>query len=109
MRLGIFASCLVALSYGRQAHAEYLTYTRDIKPLLDAHCVECHHDGGRHPDLSVFPFRAEGSGDTGEQIVQKILEKVDTAAPKMPPGVRKKLSRDEVARIRTWLEQGLNP
>jgi uncharacterized membrane protein len=102
--------CVAALAVSSSARAEDLGYETDIKPLLDEHCVECHHEGARRPNLSAFPFAMPpGSPNDQVAIVTKILAKVDVTQPKMPPGPRPKLTADQVARISLWLEQGLNP
>jgi len=34
------------------------TYTKDVAPILNAHCVRCHGAGGT---LNMYPFPVEGS------------------------------------------------
>jgi uncharacterized membrane protein len=83
------------------------TYGLDVKPILDSHCVECH-SAGNFLVLSRFPFFSEATGDQGA-IVDKILAKVGSNPPQMPPGNRPKLTGDEVSVIQQWREQGLAP
>lgn len=106
--LGVLASGLAAAASGR-ADARDMTYARDVKPLLDAHCIECHHDGGRKPDLSQFPFRMGEEEADQDAIVQKVLTLSGGTTPRMPPGMRPKLTSSEVDVIRQWREQGLLP
>ena len=73
LRLGLLVSAVAGTLSVAEAGTADLTYSRDIKPLLDLRCVECHHDGARRPDLSRFPFRTVVDQ---EAIVRKILDKV---------------------------------
>jgi uncharacterized membrane protein len=107
LRLGLFAAFF---AMDALASPRVPTYEEDVKPLLEGHCVECHHAGGARIDLTRFPFTmADGRVGDQEQIVRWILGKVDLNAPTMPPGVRTKLTVAEVRLIADWLEQGLNP
>lgn len=88
-----------------------VTYSNDVKPILDGHCIECHHTGGHFPQLSQFPFVAPNN-PSQEQIatqVSQISQPQGGMAAKMPPGARTKLSVSEVAMIKKWLDQGLKP
>ena len=83
-----------------------VTYTQQVKPILDAHCVECHSSRAEL-NLASFPF----TGAPGEQpaIVGRLLTKVGAKPPVMPPGNRPKLTTSQVGVIRSWLEGGLLP
>jgi mono/diheme cytochrome c family protein len=88
-----------------------LTYSHDVKPILDGNCVECHTQGGKDPDLSQFPFRSTKLGDLSA-IVAKILEMTQPqggAPAKMPPGSRAKLDSGQIDTITAWRDQGMNP
>ena len=83
------------------------TYVNDVKPILDNHCVECHSLGNRL-NLSAFPFHfAETSDQT--IIVDKMLSKVQSTPPAMPPGNRPKLVAAEVSQVLEWRNGGLKP
>lgn len=83
-----------------------VTYAQDIKPLLDGHCVECHHHGGHDPDLSGFPFRSKTNAEQ-DAIVGKMLGLVQGTPTRMPPGNRTKLTAGQAATIQAWRDQGL--
>ena len=78
-----------------------------MKPLLDAHCIECH-SGGNDLDLSHFPFSFKETSDQAT-IVDTMLAKLGAAPPQMPPGNRPKLTTSEVETIHEWREGGLAP
>jgi hypothetical protein len=84
-----------------------LTYGNDVKPILDAHCIECH-DSGADLNLTVFPFVSSSTTDQNA-IVDDILGKVSASPPQMPPGNRPKLSADDIGTIKQWQTDGLLP
>lgn len=96
----------------RRAHYAWLlltllTYWRDIAPILDVHCVECHATGSSL-NLSRFPFLSKFTSDQ-PTIVARILDKTSSAAPSMPPGNRPKLTTSEASLITQWRDEGLEP
>jgi hypothetical protein len=84
-----------------------ITYSQNVKPILDLHCVECH-TAGSILDLTSFPFTSNTILDQ-TKIVDKMLAKLDSIPPQMPPGHRPKLSVSEVSTIQQWRDQGLAP
>jgi len=84
-----------------------LTYWQDIAPLLNRHCIECHGMGAAL-NLSRFPFLSPVTSDQ-PAIVARILEKVGSPSPLMPPGNRPKLTASEVLTIQQWRDEGLSP
>jgi mono/diheme cytochrome c family protein len=92
---------------GRPAAAQGVTFTRDVAPMLQQHCQECHRpDGGAPFELIQY-----------EHVYRrrdKILESVEQR--RMPPWKAKKgygeftgerrLSADEVATIVRWVAGG---
>ena len=84
-----------------------INFTQNVKPILDAHCVECH-SAGSTLDLSHFPFACATTSDQ-RTIVDKMLSLAGTDSPQMPPGNRPKLSVAEVGTLRHWREEGLAP
>jgi uncharacterized membrane protein len=85
-----------------------LTYQTNIKPILDAHCTECHHPNGKTPDFTAFPFWSPSSASQTE-IVSRVLTVTGSAGPSMPPGNRPAISQAEWNAIQSWLNQGLQP
>lgn len=88
-----------------------VTFERDIRPILRAHCTHCHGEEPElagHLDVRQVRLLAKG-GDSGPAIVagkkdaSLLFERV--TAGEMPPG-KKKLSADELARLGAWLDAG---
>ncbi|MEY4580816.1 MAG: hypothetical protein RL701_5519, partial [Pseudomonadota bacterium] len=85
-----------------------LTYYRDIKPILDAHCVPCHRDGG-------IGWTSFTSYPNVHQAREPIA--LDVARGRMPPWPatqapyafyqnERRLLAEERERIVHWVEQG---
>jgi mono/diheme cytochrome c family protein len=108
MRAFALAALLATAGSSSVCLAGNLTYSHDAKPIFDGHCIECHHPGGKDPDLTQFPFPSTISTDQ-TVIVNKILTAAGGSQPQMPPGVRPKLTADELSVLSTWLQQGLDP
>lgn len=109
-RAAVSAVCVsvgLLLTASAHAYAEPVTFTRDVAPLLHRHCVTCHRPGGASR-TSLVTY--EAARLHARQLVQL------TAARQMPPwqpepgwgafeGDRR-LSPDEIALLRRWLEDG---
>lgn len=92
-------------------------FDKHIRPIFVEHCISCHG-----PEKKESRFRVDRrksflhGGDYGEPILVpgkpdasrliSILEKVD-ADLQMPPN-SKKLSHEELKRVKTWIRQGAN-
>lgn len=96
-----------------QASAEEpgLTYEKDVRPILKAHCFHCHGEGQTLEaglDVRLKGFLEKG-GDSGAAIVvgkpadSFLIQRV--RAGEMPPG-DKKLSPDEIAVVEKWIAAG---
>lgn len=92
------------------ANEEPLTYERDVRPILKAHCFHCHGEDGElkgNLDLRLRRLIAKG-GDTGEGLVpgkpddSLLLQRIKDK--EMPP--KKPVPDTEVAVIEKWIAQG---
>ena len=88
-----------------------LVFERDIRPLLKAHCWHCHGeeaDPEAGLDARLVRFLLQG-GESGPAIVagdaQASLLTQRIASGEMPPG-KVKVSKDELAKIAAWIDQG---
>jgi mono/diheme cytochrome c family protein len=92
-----------------------INFTRDVEPILKAHCLDCHG-----PDKQKSKFRIDrrslllAGGDLGEPavipgepdksfLIQAVSGTVDDLV--MPPK-GKRLSDDQVSTLREWIAQG---
>ena len=88
-----------------------LTFEKDIRPILKAHCFDCHGEGEKLKgglDLRLRRLMLQG-GDDGPVIVPGKPEKsalfkaIDSGEM---PKREKKLTRDQVAQIKKWIDSG---
>jgi hypothetical protein len=88
-------------------------FETSVRPVLAAHCVECHGDEGPEGELRLTsragvlaggksgPAAIEGDAD-GSLLIQAVSQ---TGTLKMPP--EGKLRDDQIAALREWVQQGL--
>src|SRR5438270_10336854 len=103
-----------AFSARALAGGEPVDYLRAIKPILAAHCYECH--GGKKQRSGLRLDTAAGmrkGGDSGPGIIPgqgraskliKAVTGVDDVKPMPPKGPR--LTAVQINLLRTWIDQG---
>jgi WD40 repeat protein/mono/diheme cytochrome c family protein len=107
---------LVALA---TTQAQSVDYTKQIAPLWDTYCVDCHSADDADGEFVLDTFAAlmkggkEGVaivvGKGSESMLVKFLEGRSGRGGKnefMPPGKREKLKPEEIALIRAWIDAG---
>ena len=91
--------------------ADSLTFEKDVRPILKAHCFHCHGESGVQEgslDVRLRHWIIQG-GDSGEAIqpgepdASLLFHRVESG--EMPPG-DKSLSLSELDVIREWILQG---
>src|SRR5215813_3003426 len=90
------------------------TFEKDIRPILKAHCFDCHGEGEKLSgglDLRLRRLMLKG-GDDGPVIVPGKPEKSRlfklVQSGEMPKR-GKKLTPEEVALIKSWIHGGAKP
>lgn len=117
----LFAPLFLSLS-GPFMPAAEVDYGRQIAPLFDAYCVDCHGADDADGDFALHEFealmkggkagRAVVPGDAQNSLLVKFLEGRSGKEGKnqfMPPGKRDHLKPEEVALIRAWIDHGAKP
>ncbi|MBS0202434.1 MAG: DUF1553 domain-containing protein [Planctomycetes bacterium] len=89
-------------------------YFRDIKPLLESRCTECHSGPGAKAGLRLDSRSAlHKGGDSGPAVVSgdaansELIQRISSTDDEtvMPPkGTR--LTKDETALLSRWIQQG---
>ena len=111
-------TCLLLCSVSGQAAVAQIDFTRQIKPILAAHCVKCHgpqkHEAGLRLDTATTLL---DGGERGPSVVRgkadaslliKAIAGTDDAISKMPPEGRG-LSSKQLALLKAWIDQGATP
>ena len=88
-----------------------LTFEKNIRPILKAHCFDCHGEGEKLKgglDLRLQRLMLKG-GDEGPVIVRGKPEKsllLKLVQSGEMPKREKKLTAEQVAIIKTWIATG---
>jgi cytochrome c553 len=114
-QLGTLFFCAAVLLHGAasQAIESRRTFESDVRPILRAHCFQCHGEDGAHKgqlDLRLAWLAIKG-GKSGAAIVpgkpQASLLCTKITQGEMPKG-KQRLSDREIRTITEWIEQGAN-
>src|SRR5262249_38192371 len=91
-----------------------IDFNRDIKPILQAHCVECHgpnkQKGGLRLDASEPALRGSDSGEiigpekSAESAFIRLVGGLDPKRKRPPKGTPP--TSAEIAKLRAWIDQG---
>lgn len=112
MRVALF--CLL-LAVAMPAAAEPIDFVRDVQPLLAKHCHECHgpvkQEAGLRLDRREAAFKGGDLGNaivpgkSGESLLVHVLMGASEAVSRMPAD-RDPLPQDQIALIKTWIDEG---
>ncbi len=98
---------------GRAAGDELarVDFARDVQPLFNAHCIECHGPQQQKNGFRLDRRRDAMRGGTGRMIggssaASHLYLKLvsDQYGPQMPPAAE--LAREEIDIIKAWIDQG---
>jgi hypothetical protein len=111
-----FASLLIACKPSpTPATPTKLSFSSDIRPILEKHCINCHHDGALMGDLKLqsrataFAPRAKGpviipgSPETSPLFTSLVLP---GANPKAMPPEGHQIPKEEIDLIKRWIAEG---
>src|SRR3954453_16353722 len=110
--LAAFGCALLVTSRAADPVAQF---EQEVRPLLKDHCVECHgpekQKGGLRLDQKASVFRAANSEAVpvvpGNATASEVVKRVGSADPdEMMPPKGKRLSPEEIASIKQWIESG---
>ena len=117
----IFRRVLLTFALGLSiAQAENVDYSK-VDSIFAEHCLDCHSSKDPDANLVLEDFTAlmKGgesgavlvAGKSGDSLLVKMIEgKVEKEGKKkiMPPGKRKKLTAEQIALIKSWIDAGAN-
>ena len=106
------------LLFGCTAKTPEVSFAREVRPILDAQCGECHQPGSAGHQASGLLMDSYAGlmrgtkfgrivipGDSLTSILVMLIEGRADASIRMPHG-KTPLSAEEIALIKTWVEQG---
>ena len=111
--LGLFPLAMVACGESE------VSFSQDVKPILDSYCMECHKPGGKGEVASGFsmathetlmkgarfgPMVIAGDPEGSNMVV--LMEGRADPSISMPHGQQKTVSKPDIQTIRLWIDQG---
>lgn len=114
--VGGAAFLAVVMSFSLRANAEEpLDFAKDVKPLLETRCINCHHSGALFGNLNLenrelaFAKRPTGPvilpGKPNESPLYYVL-KLPPKDPKAMPPTGHRISDKEMDVIYRWIDEG---
>lgn len=111
--------CLVGLAMTACSGEDEISFSRDVRPILDWNCIECHQPGGTGEQASGFNMETyadlmEGTnfgpmiiaGDSEGSNMVVLMEGRADPSISMPHGQQESISRRDIQTIRQWIDQG---
>src|SRR5262245_18047690 len=84
-----------------------ITYTRDVAPIMFRHCASCHRPGESAPfSLLTYDDVKRRARLIAEVTERRVMPPWLPAAGSVAFAGERRLSDDDVARLRRWYEQG---
>ena len=110
----VFSAILSAVGFASAADPKPIDFVKDIKPILDAHCTDCHgldeQESGLRLDAGTLLRRGGDRGpivvpgkSADSLLIKVLMGKGDVEA--MPQG-QDRLSDKQIAMIGLWIDQG---
>src|SRR5687767_10915847 len=94
--------CLSAVAVGASELPAAAHFRRDIQPLLNEYCSDCHADGAKKGNVAFDEFKSDAEIVTNRELWLKALKNVQAGL--MPPEKKRKPSADEIQKLMTWIK-----
>jgi len=79
-------------------------YEKDVLPILEDHCYDCHGDGQSKGQVSFDTFASPEALAAKSDLWVHVLKNVRSEM--MPPAKKKRMSAEEVAILEDWIKWG---
>jgi len=113
------ALCLLPLVMAACTGEPAVSFSQDVKPIIDQHCIQCHEPGGQGEvisglNLSTYEGLMKGTdagamviaGDIEGSNILVLMEGRADPSISMPHGQNEPVSKQGIQTIRSWIEQG---
>ena len=101
------------------AGEEQVSFSQDVKPIIEQNCLSCHIEGGKGYEASGFGMATyedlmKGtkfgpmiiSGDSAGSNMVVLMEGRADPSISMPHGSMKPVSKADIETMRAWIDQG---
>lgn len=123
LRVKSYSATILALSllvFALPVNAvEEISYKKDIVPIFNDYCLNCHKPGGKGYNKSGLDLRTYKSlmkgtkygavvkpGDSYTSILVQVVEGRVHPSIRMPYGMNGSLAKDKIELLRKWVQQG---
>ena len=115
----LIALCLFPLMMAGCSGEPAVSYSQDVKPILEQNCMQCHQVGGAGQVASGFSMASYAdlmkgtrngpmiiAGDVEGSNLLVLIEGRADPSISMPHGQQKSIAKQDIETIRLWIEQG---
>jgi len=101
------------------AREETISFSQDVRPILDQNCIACHQEGGEGMEASGFSMMSYDdlmrgtkfgpmviAGDSAGSNMIVLMEGRADPSISMPHGSMKRVPKADIDTIRAWIDQG---
>ena len=113
------ALCLLPLTMAACTGEPTVSYSQDVKPILDQNCMSCHQVGQQGEVASGFNMTTYDdlmkgaqfgpmiiAGDVEGSNMLVLMEGRADPSIRMPNGKQKPVSKKDIKTIHLWIKQG---
>jgi hypothetical protein len=103
------------------AGEETVSFSQDVKPIIDQNCLACHQEGGEGFEASGFSMTSYDNlmkgtiygpmiigGDSAGSNMIVLMEGRADPSISMPHGTMDPISKTHIETVRLWIDQGAN-
>jgi hypothetical protein len=101
------------------AREEAVSFSQDVKPIIDKNCLSCHQQGGKGFEASGFSMvtyddlmkgtkfgpMVIGGDSAGSNMIVLMEGRADPSIS-MPHGAMKPVRKADIETLRLWVDQG---
>ncbi len=115
----IATAAILSVPFSVMAAQNDVSFKTDVAPVIHDYCLNCHMPGGKGFEKSGLDMRSYQSlmkgtrfgsvikpGDSFTSIFIQVVEGRVHASIKMPYGMNGGLSKENIAILKKWVEQG---
>ena len=97
-----FLLCLIPLTLYADTHPGAAAYRKDIHPILEKYCFDCHADGANKGDVALDEFNPDQSSAESRSLWWRALKNVRSGM--MPPAKKSQPTKEERERLEQWIK-----